>query len=136
MIKKDKFNDLIKILEEPINQSLYLSGQIIKAKAKKKFKRAVLAGMTKSGKKKYAVPQPLDSIHERSSWLRISIDASEVKDFAVRVGTPVKYGLYNEIGGIHLPPRPFLGPAAYESIDEIKTIFSKITGGKIKVVVI
>lgn len=135
MITKDKTEDLLKILEPEINKVLFLAANLIKTNAKKKFKPAVLAGVTKKGKKKYANPQPKDSIHDRTGFLRISISQSDVKNFMVTVGTPVKYGAYNELGTLHVPPRPFLKPAAFESGPAIKEIAKTHLGNKIKVVI-
>jgi hypothetical protein len=134
-ITKDKFDDIMKALEPTINQALFLSGNEIKNAAKSKFKKAVVVGLTSSGKKKYKNPQPLNTIHDRTGFLRISIQASDPKDFQITVGTPLNYGLYNELGGANLPARPFMKPSAYENIPKINKIFTTLLNDKIKAVV-
>src|SRR3990167_3585070 len=122
LMKKNNFNALMKILEPTINQALFLSGTVIKNRAKKNFKPAKRVGVTSSGKIKYAVPQSLGSIHERTGELRLSIQESPVQNFSITVGTSKKYALVNELGGAFIPARPFLKPAAFESKEEIKNI--------------
>lgn len=40
----------------------------------------------------------------------------------VRIGSPYEKAVWSELGAPHVPPRPFLGPALYESMPEIRAI--------------
>lgn len=54
------------------------------------------------------------------------------KDKVVRIGNPIKYSIYNEMGTYKMPARPFLKPAAYENFKAIKTLFEKAFKKEIK----
>ena len=46
----------------------------------------------------------------------------EVHGMSVEIGSDLLRALWAELGTASEPPRPFLGPAAYESIEEIKKL--------------
>lgn len=75
--------------------------------------------------------------------LRSSITHQFVSDYTIEVGTPVKYGIYVELGHPQRPGRyvpaigkrlvrsfvpgkPFLRPAFENHLDEYKTIFEDV----------
>ncbi|MBO0636475.1 hypothetical protein [Pantoea agglomerans] len=54
----------------------------------------------------------------RSGELRDSIE-SEVVGLAAIVGTKSEIGLWQEVGTVRIPPRPFIGPAYVRKIDPL-----------------
>lgn len=76
---------------------------------------------------------PTDEPLLREGDLRDSIQ-SEVHILEGVVGSKSPIAAYQEYGTDRIPPRPFIGPAAYENKEKIKAIvgaaaFSGITGG-------
>lgn len=81
-------------------------------------------------RKGYAPDEPL----LREGNLRDSIQ-SEVKVLEGVVGSKSPIAAYQEFGTATIPPRPFIGPAAFENKEKIKAIvglaaFEGITGGQ------
>ncbi len=77
---------------------------------------APLAASTEAEKARLGAP--LGAPLLRHGDLYISIDyqvATSVLEGTATVGTPLEIGLYQELGTKTIPPRPFLGPAAFES---------------------
>lgn len=66
---------------------------------------------------------PNDPLLRDGSHIRdtISYEVDHVRGVAV-IGSPTDEALDNELGTSRIPPRPFLGPALYESRDEILQI--------------
>lgn len=64
----------------------------------------------------YTPNDPLLASRELYESIDFVIDPS--LDF-VTIGTPLDKGLWNEVGTSTSPPRPFLGPAAFELKEEI-----------------
>jgi len=62
----------------------------------------------------------------RSGELRDSM-GHETKGLEAAIGSTSDIAVYQELGTDKIPPRPFLGAAAYEHIDEVK----KIVGGAV-----
>ncbi len=77
---------------------------------------AVLTDATQSGRSRlgYTPNDPL----LRSGELRESIE-SEVVGLAAIVGTKDIKGLWQEVGTVHIPPRPFIGPAYVRKLDTL-----------------
>lgn len=62
----------------------------------------------------------------RTGALRDSI-SHETHGLEAAIGSTSDIAVYQELGTDKIPPRPFLGAAAYESIDEVK----KLVGGAV-----
>lgn len=62
----------------------------------------------------------------RSGELRDSI-SHETKGLEAAIGSTSDIAVYQELGTDKIPPRPFLGSAAYEHMDDVK----KIIGGAV-----
>ncbi|CAJ0705821.1 HK97 gp10 family phage protein [Ralstonia holmesii] len=62
----------------------------------------------------------------RTGDLRDSI-SHETHGLEAAIGSTSDIAVYQELGTDKIPPRPFLGAAAYESIDEVK----KLVGGAV-----
>ena len=79
---------------------------------------------------------PADKPLLRSGALRDSISHAVTSDRTAIVGSASEYAAPQELGDADLPPRPFLGPAAYRRADEIKElagghVVAAIVGGGI-----
>lgn len=77
---------------------------------------APLAARTEAEKRRLGAP--LGAPLLRHGDLYISIDyqvRTSLLEGSATVGTPLEIGLYQELGTKTIPPRPFLGPAAFES---------------------
>jgi HK97 gp10 family phage protein len=90
-----------------------------------------LAEYTKQDRVRQGFPE--DEPLLRTGELRDSIQ-SEVKGLEGIVGSQSPIAAYQEYGTDRIPPRPFIGPAAYENKEKIKAIvglaaFEGITGG-------
>lgn len=66
---------------------------------------------------------PNDPLLRDGSHIRdtISYDVDHVRGVAT-IGSTADEAMWNELGTGRIPPRPFLGPALYESVDEILAI--------------
>jgi HK97 gp10 family phage protein len=58
--------------------------------------------------------------------LRDSIQ-HEVSGMEAIIGTKMEIGEYQEVGTSKIPPRPFMGPAAYNNLENIKHLLGKST---------
>lgn len=95
---------------------------------------APLAASTEAEKARQGAPANAPLL--RHGDLYISIDyqvQTKVLEGIATVGTPLEIGLYQELGTKHIPPRPFLGPAAFESKvaigqEAVDTMIAWITG--------
>lgn len=67
----------------------------------------------------------------RSGELRDSITMRSDGNGAI-IGSPLDIALYQENGTEHIPPRPFLGPAAGEVMDGAPELIIKIISAKMK----
>lgn len=65
---------------------------------------------------------PGDPPHADTGKLRQSLMVVPQGD-SVIVGTPLKYGLYLELGTSRMAARPFLRPAVYRCIEKLKRLF-------------
>ena len=93
-----------------------------------------LADSTEAEKERLGYP--LDAPLLREGDLRDSI-VTERRGLEAVIGSKMAIAAYQEFGTDHIPPRPFLGPAAYERREAIKSIVGKfvisglVTGTKI-----
>lgn len=128
--------------ELALHEGLKVAVKLIEKTAKKKIGHyqnesgpfqdwAELTDVTKEdrARKGYSEDEPL----LRTGDLRDSIQ-SEVKVLEGIVGSKDPVATYQEFGTATIPPRPFIGPAAFENKDKIKAIvglaaFEGITGG-------
>jgi len=67
----------------------------------------------------------------RSGELRDSITMRSEGNGAI-IGSPLDIALYQENGTEHIPPRPFLGPAAGEVMDSAPELIVKVISAKMK----
>jgi HK97 gp10 family phage protein len=129
--------------ELALHEGLKISCKLIEKKAKEKIGEyqnaagefpawAPLADATKADRVRqgFSEDEPL----LRTGELRDSIQ-SEVKVLEGIVGSKSPIAAYQEFGTATIPPRPFIGPSAFENKDKIKAIvglaaFEGITGGK------
>lgn len=77
--------------------------------------------------KGYTANDPLD----RTGELRDSISMRSDGNGAI-IGSPLEIALYQENGTEHIPPRPFLGPAAGEVMDSAPERIVKVISAKMK----
>ncbi len=85
---------------------------------------AELADSTEAEKERLGYQ--LDAPLLREGDLRDSI-VTEQHGLEAVVGSKMAIAAYQEFGTDRIPPRPFLGPAAYERKDAIKAIIGKVT---------
>jgi HK97 gp10 family phage protein len=69
---------------------------------------------------------PLDAPLERTGELRNSIE-HEVAGLEAVVGSKSDKALWHEFGTDRIPPRPFIGPAAFENKEKIEGILGAAT---------
>ncbi len=67
----------------------------------------------------------------RSGELRDSITMRSDGNGAI-IGSPLDIALYQENGTEHIPPRPFLGPAAGEVMDSAPELIVKVISAKMR----
>ena len=67
----------------------------------------------------FPVPSPLLRTGEMQAGFEYEIQDKSEGDVVVTLKCDQEYAALQEFGTIHMPPRPFAGPAMWETIDEL-----------------
>lgn len=127
-------DELQRIVSDAMRQRLQTAGEVVRAAAVRSISQSVRrlhAGQgpvtrVRRGRRRAVIQRsrPGEPPRTDTGSLRKSVFLAVRHDRAY-VGTPLRYGLYLEVGTVRMAPRPWLRPALINSLPRLQRIFAQ-----------